>query len=418
MESLTTGLENRSMRQWAVILLPALLWRIIYAWQIAGQPVFDKYLTLAESLLKSGVTTPFTSSPIYTLWIALCLKVAGRQPDLFRCIQFLGGVVSLILTVKIATRIFGFRTGTLAGILYAFFAPALIYEGDLVTASWVVLLSLWALHAILSGESTQHPEYWGLAGFLLGIVAGIRPNMLLLPIFCMGYGLCTKAPVIQRVKRACFLGMGAAVAILPITAINTVCGNEFVPITASGGSVFYSSNNFRATGLGYSPPEALTELENQIMQQGTMAVPVEHQLFKYLAERAAGRHLTYRDVSRFYFREGLRYLQQNPKGSIYRAIRKLCYFFNRYEVHDTASLIRGAGIANHRFPFLFGFGVIWVLGSTGFLYALKHQRHTVLLSLFMIPHVMTGVLFYVNGRLRMPVAPILIIFSGYALIRI
>ncbi|MBN1355013.1 glycosyltransferase family 39 protein [bacterium] len=415
-------LINRSSAQallrWSVILFPSIAIRIVYGRMIAGQPYFAKYLTLARDLFGSNDPGPFTSSPVYIVIVAFLTRVLDLDPDQIRLVQFLTGIISIILIVKIGTVIYGRTAGTVAGIIAALFGPAVLYEGDLVTASWVVLLSLTAVRILLIAD--QRPGYgtWIPGGIITGLLAGIRPTLILLIVLGALFGVTGTGDLSRRWKRIAAFLAGAAVVIAPVTLANYIRCGELIPVTASGGSVFYSSNNFRAVGLGYSPPEALTELEYRVMQSGDVTVPVEHRLFKYLAERASGRRLTYGEVSKFYFREGLNFLLRDIPGGFRLWVKKGAYFFNGYEVHDTASLIHAKMLMESRLPFLFGFGFLWVAGSTGILIGTFHFRRWLLMMIFLIPHWISGIVFYVNGRLRLPAAPFLIIFSAYAVVRL
>ena len=400
----------------ALVLSIAVICRLLFGWAAFHAPVFEKYLTLGADLLRNGMSHPFTSSPVYIAWIAALIKLFGHQPELFRIIQFGMGITTVALTAGIAAHIFGRPAGIAAGIIMAVSGPAVMYEADLVTAPLMALIACGSFRLFQWALVSGNPWTWLSTGILLGLGAGIRPTIILLIGAVAIY--CLVIPAYRRILNTLLLLTGAAAAILPITLANHTASGKWIPVTASGGSVFYSSNNYRATGLGYSPPESLTELENRIMQTHSTAVPVEHQLFKYLAERASSRQLNYSQVSSFYLHEGLKYLQRDYFHAAGLTLRKLYYWCNRYEVRDTASLVNLSVIKQQVLPMLPGFGLLFVLASLGLLWTLDKPGKWVPLALFIAPHILTGVIFYVNGRLRYPAMPLLAVWAGYAVVNI
>lgn len=407
------------LRDWLLVLIPAAVCRGFVFWHQWGQPVFQKYIYLGRHL-NDGGTTPFYSSPVYTVWMYLLNHHGGFEPDVLRGLQFIAGLASVFLAVRIAAALFGRPAAVMAGLLAGLTGPLIVYESDLVTASLVILMhavTAWLVIHIVTREPGISVK-WLMAGLFLGISIGIRPNVLAaLPLLALI--VAWRAPVRMHalVNLPLFL-LGTCLAMAPITAWNMSRSGEFIPITGSGGSVFYASNNYRATGLGYSPPPALTEIESRWMMTHRTDRPVEHAIFKFLAERASGRHLTHRETSAFYSNLGWRYLRRQPVHSIQFWGRKLLYLLHNYEVLDTASLVSASRRTRTLLPLMFPGGVVLVLGMFGLSRRSAVSRRTAVLAALIVPHVLTGMVFYVNGRLRAPLLFLLAIPAGDAVMRL
>ncbi|MGB3976205.1 MAG: glycosyltransferase family 39 protein [bacterium] len=401
-------------RRQASALIPAAVLRLILGVYQTHQPVFEKYLTLGRELLSDRINTPFSSSPLYTVWIGILNSRCGLNADIIRWIQFVLGLLSVFLVVKITSKIWNPVTGTLAGLFYGCLTPPLLYESDLVTSSLEIILVLIALSATLAAAKNLRPYQFIVAGLTMGLAVTIRPNLILLCPLIAVWLWITVEQKFSAVVGFILFGLSTTAVIAPITLFNYRRSGEIIWVTVSGGSVFYSSNNYRAEGLGYSPPQALTEIESDMMKKGSETFPVEHELFKYLAERASGRKLTYHEMSSFYFDEAFYFLKKSPFHGIQLFMSKFFYLFNNYEVLDTASLINASSRIKQIFPFLPGFGLVSLLSLLRIGRFRKRNSGEFLLLLFIIPHVLTGVLFYVNGRLRVSMMPFLAMLAAAA----
>lgn len=408
---------------WAGVLVPAILLRIIVNIDLNGQPVFVKYVNLAESLFKSR-GTPFHSSPVYSFWLYAVHQMAGLNIDTVRWLQAFLGIGSVIILMLIAASLYGRRAALLSGLIYGICTPVVIYESDLVTTSVDVFfqaLCAWSIIRRLKKPDSSAVG-WLFPGLWLGLSIGLRPNMLLTVPMLAAVAFPSLKDKLKLVvpipgRRVGFL-IGIAAAVAPITISNYLQSGECIAVTGSGGAVFYSSNNYRATGLGYSPPPALTEIENRWMRDNQVDKPVEHAVFKYLAERAAGKALTNRQVSSFYNQEARHFLMRHPLKSAGLWTMKLFYLLNNYEVLDTGSLVLRGDRIRELLPFEFPAGIAIATGLLGLIIIpYKDRRVWVILS-FILTNAATAVIFYVNGRLRVPLIFFCAVFAGKGILEL
>ena len=409
--------------RWGVlgmVLIPLVLSRWIAAAHIVpNTPCFDKYVILADDFYNPDAREPFTSSPVYSAFLGGLLRLVGNDIQPARIMHLILGGIGILLLTWAACRLWDNATGLAAGLLGVIAQPSLIYDSDLVTTGLETPFTAMLILFLINAAATRRGTLWLLSGITLGLLSGIRPNAsILTPVLCMAAWV-SGVGIGRRFRNTLAAAAGIACAVLPITFMNVMRSGEWIPVTASGGAVLYSSNNYRATGLGYSPPPALTELENTMFRDSGRRAPVEHALFKLLADRAAGRTLTYREASAQYEADAVRFMRSNPRMTLAGWVRKTMYLINSYEVLDTVSLsVIGREVARW-FPFCPGFGTFVVLGVCGIALVIAGpSRASAALSLLGVPHLITGIVFYVNGRLRAALLPVLVLFAAYAVRRL
>ncbi len=398
----------------------ALLVRFWYFFaHVLGTPHFPKYQTLALDFIEEGwgKGAVFFSSPGYTFIMAAFTNVFGTAALPVRIIQMGVGAVNCVLIAHLSTRIFGRRTGLISGLIAALFGAFLLYESDLLTAVWVVFIQLSVVYFLLNYlERGKGAASLISAGFFTGVSAIIRPNaLLLLPLFAAVLFAVSPA-VFKRLKTTMLFLIAAVIPIIPVTLHNYgVCG-EFIPITASSGSIFYSSNNYRATGLGYSAPPQLSVTEAELSRKYGDERPLEHHIFRMLASRAAYKQLTPGETSDFWQEEGMKFIRNDFSGWLKLELKKAYYFFNDYESADVAStIIRQPNVTS--LPFI-TFGLVYPSALVGFCFGIrKFPRAWFLVFIFAV-HFITALMFYITGRLRMPAAAFCIPFSAWGVVTV
>ena len=122
----------------------------------------------------------FYQAPFYPYFLAAIYSVFGDGPWAPRLAQIGLGSLSCLLLALAGRRFFTARTGVLAGVLLALYAPAIYYDGLLQKASLGLFFS--AALLFLLGEFREKPgwERALYAGALLGCFALTRENTLIL----------------------------------------------------------------------------------------------------------------------------------------------------------------------------------------------------------------------------------------------
>ncbi|MBP2681781.1 MAG: yrrB 6, partial [Candidatus Krumholzibacteriota bacterium] len=246
------------------------------------------------------------------------------------------------------------------------------------------------------------------AGLVLGLSAIARPSILVLvpvlPFVFRHAAARRKEPGPSRawIRQTALVVAGSLVFILPVLVRNFVVGRDFVPIASQGGVNFYIGNNPQSNGSQAMVPGARADL------YGTYQGAIE------LAEKDAGRKLKPSEVSNYYTGKALDYIFTDPAGAARLFFKKLYLFWAGIERSNDKYMQffwRRYGLG--RFP-LPGFWLVGPFALLGGALLIRRWRQYSLLYLFVLSYMIGVVIFFVNGRFRLPVAPVLVIFASYA----
>ncbi|MCK4661147.1 MAG: tetratricopeptide repeat protein, partial [Phycisphaerae bacterium] len=182
-------------------------------------------------------------------------------------------------------------------------------------------------------------------------------------------------------------------------------GGEVSLTTFQAGPNFYIGNHEGATGR-YAP-----------LKRGHESPPFERKDATELAQAELGQPLTPREVSNFWLAKARAYIKAHPMRWFGLLLYKWMLVWNAYEIPDTESYTLYA-----RFSWLLGmlsglnhFGVLCPLAGVGLAATARRWRGLWVLYA-MILTVAAGVaVFYVLGRYRYPLVPLLAIFAGAGL---
>lgn len=408
---------NRRYDVW-LIGIAAFLIRLIYILQLRDTPFFASPIVDAEyhdawarRILDQGIGHEgvFFRAPLYPYFLALIYALSHGSFYIARLAQCFSGTATAMLTYLLGRNLTGKRSiGLIAGFGAVFYGMLVYYDGELLVETLFVPLLLGCFYAYQKTSKLKHPIALLIPGFLLGLAAITRPSaLILLPIF----GLSLLFKLIRKGQERRYLPaltgilafmIGLLMPILPVTYHNVFRGGDFVMIGTSGGINFYLGNNKEADGLHSIFPETGS---NWDMPYVTMK-----------ACEQTGRALRPSEVSSFYYKKGWNFLLSNPKKAISLWTRKLFAFWTRLEISNNRDLYFFV-TETRIMPFLrlIGFWLVGPLGLTGWLIAWRKRTIPAWFN-WILPLYMIGVIaFFVTSRFRLPMIPVLLIYSGITL---
>ena len=419
-------------RSFFLLFLFALLVRGAYAWQIRDLPtqhhlVMDarRYDDLAREIA-GGDWMPreaFYQAPLYPYFLAAVYRATGGSRAAVRLLQILLGAATVVLLALAARRLFGpvagDTAGVVAGVLAALYGPAVFQAPLLLKTTLTLFFEAAFLLLLLPSEKPGQGRPF-LAGICLGLCALLQENLLLLlPAALLWLAVFENGgtgALRQRLASALALVIGLGLAMAPAALLNYLAGGELVLTSSQGGMNFFIGNARGATGTYVG----LTGGSQNPEQQREDA----RQLAALLASRGSGRpvaagDLSPAEVSAIFWREGLHEIREDPAAWARLLLWKLRLFWNAYEIPDAEGYRvykREAGPV--AWPWI-GFGLLAPLGLTGLLLAWRDglpegRPGTLLLILLTAGVCLSVVLFFVFGRYRLPVAPLLIPPAAYA----
>jgi len=389
------------------ILAVALLLRLAHWAAVRGQPFFaqlamdsQEYDRWARAIaggdwLGSQV---FFQAPLYPYLLALVYALLGRSLDAVYLVQIAAAVAGVWALWRAGRALGDEPAGLAAAALAAVYAPFLFYDVQLLKESPAVTVTcflLWALAA----------RRWLAAGVLLGVLALLRENALLLLPFLLPLAWTRDAGFRGFARRGGLLMLGLLLSLAPVALRNGLVGGDYLPTTSQGGVNFWIGNNPQADGT-YRP-----------IVPGKQIPALERQEPARLAEQELGRRLTPAEVSSFWLRCGLAWAAAHPGDCIRLQIRKLGMFWSWYEWPDAVDYYWTKTISPVLRVPLVEFGTLSLLAPVGFWIIWRRKRidEFAPVWLFALGWMLSTVVFFLFSRYRLPVVPALLLLAGAVL---
>jgi tetratricopeptide (TPR) repeat protein len=410
--------ELRLDRFWlAAVVAIALVSRLIHLWQVESIPLFyhlasdgrtyDEWAQriAAGDWLGQGV---FYQAPLYPYFLAVLQFVFSHDLWRVRFAQILLGSLSCGLIYLVGQKLFSRPAGIAAGLILACYAPAIFFDAVIDKSVLdLTLLSLLLFFLCRFGSESRWLK-WCAAGALLGLLGLSRENALILaPVIAFWIWLhFTGEPPKVRTQRLGLFFAGLLLVLLPVGLRNVSVGGEFKLTTSQFGPNFYIGNNPGADGTYGSIRNILGEPQ------------LEGPDAKRLAERAQGRELTAGEVSSYWLDRSLEYIKTQP-GLWFRLLGfKWLLVWNAREIEDSDDfyIYQGWSRLLTLFAWFAHFGILAPLAAVGVLFTFRQWRRLWLLYAMILSLGLSVAVFYVFGRYRFPLVPLLVLFAGAGIV--
>lgn len=348
----------------------------------------------------------FYQSPLYPYFLAAIYAVTGGSVTAARLTQSILGAVACVLVALAGERFFSRRTGWIAGLLLAVYPAAIFFDGIIQKSSLDLFLFSVVLVLVATATPARRPAAWIGFGVALGLLVLNRENasVLVLPL-----GVWIAWLHGGRARRWLVAGsacaVGTALVLGTVAARNRIVGGETFFTTSQFGTNFYIGNRAGATGR-YDP-----------LLWGNGRAEDEREDAVALAEKAAHRKLSPGEVSRFWFGLAWRWMSAHPLDWLRLERAKLAYAFNAGEITDTEDQYTwgdSSWVLRATNPVLH-FGVLVPLAAVGVVVAWPGRRCVWILWALAATYTGSVLLFFVNGRYRYPLVPIVLLFAAAAL---
>jgi 4-amino-4-deoxy-L-arabinose transferase-like glycosyltransferase len=385
-------------------------------WQFRQSPFFEVpivdesgYVSWAQELLEGGFVSDkvFYQDPLYPYFLAVLFKLFGKSFLVVRLLQVAMGTCAVALVFRAARTLLGNGLAVLAASILAFFHGMYFFELQLEKATLVLFLSSAAV--ALGVASADRPDArwrWAALGLVLGLLCLLRGNLLpILPFLVVwAFFAADDRRWSVRLARSGLVLAGLAFVLLPVSFHNYRLSKELILTTNQGGANFFIGNNENANGRNVALPFVRASPR------------FEAEDFTREAERLTGGRLSPREVSRFWFREGLRWIRENPAAAARLWLEKARLTVHDYEVPDNHNfyLLRQLYVPAFWIPFL-GFGMLWGPAVVGVWILVRSDRRAWFPALFGVLYLLSLVPFFVVDRYRPAAVPALAVFASGAL---
>lgn len=401
----------------AAVFALALVVRLIVDWQTRDVATVRHligdaagYVAWARRIARGAIMgdRAFYQAPLYPYLIAVLFKVFGAGVGAIRIAQAVAGAAGCAMLAMAGARLFDRRVGWIAGFMMALYAPGIFYDGIVQKAALASLLTGALVVCVAWCHSKMRASRVAVLGLVVGLLCLTRENALAwLVVLCMwcacrGRGI----DVGVRIRRAGLLLAGALVALAPALVHNVYVSGEWSLTTFQAGSNFYIGNSAGADGR-YRP-----------LVRGHESPEFERADATRLAEEASGRSLAPHEVSRYWFDRAWSDIAADPVRWVKLLGAKTLMAINAYEVADVESLAVYARSSNVLWGLarVWHFGVLFPLGVVGMLLAWRRRKPVGVYAALAVVMVVGVAAFYVLGRYRLPLVPILVPFAAYGVV--
>ena len=415
----TTRLDGALAAPALGVFLAALLVRLLHLWQMQATPFATVLMGDAKGYdqwarrLAAGDwigTDVFYQAPLYPYFLGAVYSLVGADPGAARLVQAVLGSLSAVLLLVAGTRLFSVRVGLVAGLMLAFYAPAIFFDSLLQKSTLDVFFvsSAMAVIAVLLTGGHRRRRWWLVLGVAAGALALTRENAMVL-VGVLGAWAALAAPGAPAGRRRALAALAAGVLVMlaPVALRNYAVSGELYLTTSQFGPNFYIGNHAGADG-SYTA-----------LRFGRGSPEFERLDATELAERAAKRPLTPGEVSRYWSRRAWSFITSEPGAWLRLMGRKAALLANADEALDTESQdshaewswpLRGLGPVTH-------FGVLVPLACLGVWVTWPDRRRLWVLYAMAGAFAAATLAFYVFARYRYPLVPLLVLFAAAGLVQ-
>lgn len=397
------------------ILLGAALLRIIFLVQhFENNPTWDTPVVdafyhdqWAQEISAGDIwgDGPFFRAPLYPYILAAIYAVFGHNYLMPRLMQLLLGLLSIFMVYRIGQKLFSERTGHLAAGMMALYGLFVFFEGELLLDSFALFLNLVVIWWLITIPPASSAWKWLAAGALVGLAALARPNILIFIPVVVFWIFVPKPRLAQKGRKASLFLLGTLLLIAPVTLRNYLVGQDWVLISSQGGVNFYIGNNAEADGFSATFPG--------------LGSNWDYADVTFLARQATNKNLKPSEISRFYFKKGLKFITTQPFDFLKLIARKLYLLFNATEISNNLDY----HFARRFTPVLnwlpLNFGITGPLLFLGLLLMRRREipvnRETGLMLGFVIAYSVSLLAFFITARFRLVLLPFFLIISAAAL---
>jgi tetratricopeptide (TPR) repeat protein len=401
-------------RPLAMIFIAALMLRGVVLFELSQTPFFSSllgdsmgYHVWAERLAAGDWLggEVFYQAPLYPYLLGILYSVFGPDPLVAKLAQILLEAFSCVLLAGAGARFSGSaRVGILAGALCSLYAPTIFFTTIVQKASLGFFLTALVLNLLSRITRTIRSPTLLLLGASLGLLALTRENALIFILIIVPW-LAVQYRRVSLRTRATWIALllfGASIPLVSVGLRNYRVGGEFALTTSQFGTNFFIGNNANARGF-YLP---LRLFRGNVKHERDDAIE--------MAEAAAGRDLSPREVSEFWTGRALDYIKSNPIEWLGLMGRKTLLVWNAVEASDSEDIAvyRHFSWMLDALARVFNFGTIVSLAVAGLWLTRGRWREFGLLYVMIAAYAASLTLFFLFARYRVPLIPLTMIFAA------
>ncbi len=339
----------------------------------------------------------YHQSPLYPYFVAGAYSLVRPDARVVFILQAVLGACTAVMTFFIARRFVPGWGALLAGLLFAAYAPAIVYDGALLRAGLVTLTSMaWILTWLRALERRTSARRWAATAAVLGACVLAKPNMsIFAPVLAVSFAMSQWREGKGALARGAVAVLAFATVLAPVVARNVVVGAPPLSMTTRGPYAFVNGNASASNGIGWFPPE-------------TQEVLLDVQAKEILARTEAKFVPTLVATLETHADDPLGYV--GLLGAKALAFVRADEIPNNLDVNSLRRVIPWM-------QWLPGFWWIAPFAAVGMALGARSRRLAPL-WIYAIGYGLVTIAFYVIGRFRLPVVPVLAVFAAYGIVEL
>lgn len=397
--------ERRGTVLWSVAVIAAVV-RVAAAGILDGlrHPSLLEYDTIARNMVAGdgfsyahhGVTYHSFAAPLHS-WISAASYWLTDSIVPVMLLQIGEGVALSIVAAIIAGRVFGgWMAAAAAGLLVAVHPGQIVYNATIShPLSFDALCFSLAVLAAMRLSERQTPWRAVQLGLVIGVGTLSRGTLVVfLPLVAAWFLAVTPRPAWKAMLRSIVIAAACAAAVVaPCTIRNSLLHHQFVFLVTTDAEAFWRGNNVNATGHSYIDAERLVT---------TALPPGELDDLRAQPDEIAQRE--------WFSRRARAFILEHPDAFIRLTALKFFYFW--WFAPQTGVLYPQTWLNWYK-AFYVGTALLAVVGTLKVVRSGPPATHVVLLiACFLLSLSALQSLYYVEGRHRWAVEPMMLILSG------
>lgn len=300
---------------------------------------------------------------------------------IFQC--FISALTCLCI-YNIAYRVFGYRTGMLAGFITAIYPLFILIPTKVLPSTLDIFLLSVIIISLFNVKESGKLSYPAITGILLGLFSLSQPQMFgFFPLIIFWLYLNKTQKLLQK---GLIISLFILITITPWTARNYLIHNKLVVVSTNGGYNFWLGNNPTATGIAIKG--SLEMLPSEVKDSLSTLSEI--------------------DFNSRLFRAGIFYIKSEPLRYLKLAAKKLYFFWFRPDLGLKKDQRRITFLSFYIIQNLF----LFLMSIAGIVLTRNHWRSFSIAYLFIGYYSLIYMNFFFLSRFRWIVDPFLLILMS------
>ncbi len=343
----------------------------------------------------------FYGLPLFAYVLALLYRLTLFKTFIVPFILIAIGAANCVLTFLIAQKLFSTRTAWISVFLTITNFSLIHYDTITLPISLAIFFNLAIVWLFTNQSNIQKTTEWFILGVIIGLGALVDGKLLIFTGLFLIYEVLFKRSE-TWFKQRLLIMLGIVLVIFSVGLRNKIVGGSWIWITAQSGLSFYVGNNENAEGIYTNPsfirPDHKGQDEDQII----------------IAEQLSGKDLNDQEVSRFWKKKGIEFIQKNPQKYFALLLKKFKAFFQDNENAWDMDLL-----LQRDWKYFMDLNPFWVtcpLTMIGILFSITRRKpEQIYPAILIASQLIFTLIYFLTYRHRTVILPIFLIYEAFLL---